>query len=136
MSSSSPVSSNAASRLREVIRTDPLDDSGRTSCGSLAADSSQEPSLHLHTARQIGEYLQVVRVIYYHHPSAIRLVAQPRANDLQNIDFGIIPPGDPGRFSNPSISLLDPCFAARVDPEYPRLGCTVSQLVGVLDRQL
>ena len=55
------------------------------------------------------------------HPFAIRLITQPGVNKLQNVDYGIIPSRDSGRFRNSPVFLLDSRFAARVDPEHPRL---------------
>ena len=67
----------------------------------------------------MGKDARIVGVVNYHDPVAIRLVAKPVANEMEYIDFRLIPARDLYSFGNFPVAFFESGRATCVNPKNP-----------------
>jgi hypothetical protein len=78
----------------------------------------------------------IINVIENKDPLSLSLIMEPVINEFKYIGLGILPAGDLDSVCNFPITLLETGCVARVDPENPRLGRSISDSVRVFDGKL
>lgn len=70
--------------------------------------------------RDIHKKASIAYVVEHEQPPTF-VATQPVVHQLENVRLGILPPGDLDAVGYVAVALLEPCCAAGVHSEHPRL---------------